>query len=1292
MATVVLQYAGAAVGTLIGGPVGGMIGRAAGAVIGNMIDQQLMAGGKKHSEGPRLNDLRVMASEEGAAIPALWGRMRISGQVIWATNLIEEASTSTQSASGKGGPKSSTTSYAYFANFAVGLCEGEIDGIGRVWADGHEIDIAGLPYRLYPGSETQDPDSLIEAVEGVGAAPAYRGLAYLVFDRLALENFGNRIPQFAFEVIRRGNSTAELVKAVSIIPGSTEFGYDTEIVQRQVGLGQIESENAHVSAERSDWSVAIDQLQETCTNLGMASLVVAWFGNDLRCGVCEIKPGVDNAVKDTLSHVWTVSGIERSEAHVVSQVAGVPAYGGTPSDASVLRAIADLKARGLKVMFYPFLLMDVAQGNTLPDPYGGAAQGAYPWRGRITAAIAPGLPGSTDKTPAAATQVATFVGSASAADFASGNETITFSGVPEWSYRRMILHYAKLCAQAGGVDAFLIGSEFRGLTTLRSAVSTYPFVAALQTLAADVNTILPTAKISYAADWSEYFGHQPADGSNDVHFHLDPLWAASAVDFIGIDNYMPLSDWRDGASHLDALAGSTSIHDIDYLRAGIAGGEGFDWYYASQGDRDGQVRTPISDGTYGKPWVFRPKDVKSWWLNQHYDRTGGVESASPTPWQPQSKPVWFTELGCPTIDKGSNGPNVFYDAKSSESAVPPYSGGQPDDMMQNRHLQAVCGYWSAAGAHNPVSTVTGTAMVDPERIFLWTWDARPYPAFPVRTDIWGDGVNHARGHWLNGRLGAVALGELVVDVARRFGLDDIDASEVTGLVDGFLLDRPMSGRDALENLLRVFALDAVESDGILKIRTRKVLQAVAVARDDLVEQGAGKAILTEHRAQETDLPAAVRIGYVESGLDYRSAAVLQRRTGSASSREIGLSLPAAVNQSLAQARCDVALEEAWAQRTSAEFILPPSLLALEPGDVIEIEAQRYRLSSLVDGVARKAEALHHESGLYEPPPAVLRINAGVAAPVYGQPDVVLMDLALVNASQPAAPWMAAQSAPWPGRLAVVRKTGAASFVFNRFIEQQATMGVTLTALPQGKQARIDYTYAIDVVMSHGALASVTETELLNGANIAAIGTTATGFEIVQFLSAELIAPDTYRLTGLLRGLGGSEAEMLPLRASGARLILLNAAVVQPSVSVSEIGLVSTWRIGPQQHDHGRGSYVETTIPGAMNALRPLPPVRLASMADANGVMLSWIRQTRTGGDSWDIVDVPLGEESEAYRLIILDGTVVKRSIDVTLPTWLYSTADMLADFGVMPTTFTARIAQVSTATGAGTALERIIHV
>ncbi len=1291
MATVVLQYAGAAIGTALGGPIGGAIGGAIGAVAGNIIDQKIFGPGNQRREGPRLNDLRVMASEEGAAIPTLWGRMRISGQVIWATNLLETSNTTTQKSGGKGGPKVKTTTYSYFANFAVGLCEGEIDGIGRVWADGKLIDLKSYTSRLYTGTETQNPDSLITAIEGAGAAPAYRGLAYIVFDRLPLESFGNRIPQLSFEVFRRGSAAADAVRAVNIIPGSTEFGYDTAIVTRTTGVGATASENANLSAARSDWSLSLDQLQATCRNLQWASLVVAWFGDDLRCGTCTVRPKVDSATKVTNGATWSVSGLPRVSASVTSLNAGLPAYGGTPSDAAVVRAIQDMHARGLSVMFNPFLLMDIAQGNSLPDPYGGTAQASHPWRGRITASVAPGLGGTPDKTAAAATQVSNFVGACLPSHFTVSGATVSYSGPNEWSYRRQILHNAKLCAAAGGVEAFILGSEMRGLTTLRGVANSYPFVAALLQLATEVKAILPLAKISYGADWSEYFGHQPQDGSNDVFFHLDPLWASSSVDFIGIDNYAPLSDWRDGTTHLDALAGTTSINDLNYLKSRVAGGEGYDWFYASQANRDSQTRTTITDGAYGKPWVFRQKDLLGWWQNQHFNRPAGVQSGTPTAWVPQSKPFWFTESGCPAVDKGTNAPNAFIDAKSADSVLPYYSGGQQDDVIQHRYLKAVQDYWSVTGAINPVSTVYAAPMVAASRIFTWAWDARPFPAFPARTDLWSDGSNWPRGHWLNGRLGAVDLGKLIADISARYGLTNVDVSAVAGLVDGFLLDRPMSGRDALEDLLKIFAIDAAESEGILKFRPRKTFSSGTYAITGLVDDAANKPLISEVRAQETDLPRAVRIGYVESAIDYRTSAVLQQRLTTASTREITLQLPAAVSQALAQARADVALEEAWAARTTAQFSLMPSQLALDPGDAVTVDGKLYRIAAIADGEARKLEAVVHDPTVYDPPPAVTRGSIVQGPPVYGVADALLMDLAMVHPAQAQGLWLAAHQTPWPGQLALLKQTSAASLALNRFVPSQATMGTTLNALPAGLTGRIDYTRTIDVRMDYGALASISKDEVLGGGNVVAIGSDATGYELLQFMNATLIAADTYRLSGLLRAQAGSQAEMQATAPVGSRLILLNAAVLPVGGTIAENALSATWKIGPASLDAASPAYSVINTSAALKALRPLAPVNPKLKRVTTGLQLTCIRQSRVSGDSWELPEVPLGEDLESYKLDILSGAILKRTVTLNTPTYIYLDADMITDFGSVQSSLSFRIAQISAAFGAGTPLERTLN-
>jgi hypothetical protein len=306
---------------------------------------------------------------------------------------------------------------------------------------------------------------------------------------MPLERFGNRMPQLSFETIRPAPSAEprfeERVKGVCLIPGAGEFVYATAPVLRTLGIGKQAAENVHAERDRANLLVSLDQLAADLPNCETVLLVVAWFGDDLRCSACEIRPGVEVGVKLTTPITWRAGSVDRGGAHVVSQYQGAPAFGGTPSDNTVLQAIAELKARGYKVALYPFLLMDVPAGNALPDPYGGAKQAAYPWRGRISVHPAPGQPGTPDKTAAAAAQVAAFFGAAAPAHFGASGGVPNYSGPNEWSYRRFILHNAKLAALAG-VDAFIIGSELRGLTTARDSATTYPAVAALAALATDV--------------------------------------------------------------------------------------------------------------------------------------------------------------------------------------------------------------------------------------------------------------------------------------------------------------------------------------------------------------------------------------------------------------------------------------------------------------------------------------------------------------------------------------------------------------------------------------------------------------------------------------------------------------------------------------------------------------------------------------------------------------------------------------------------------------------------------------
>ncbi|MGV8996409.1 MAG: baseplate multidomain protein megatron [Parvibaculaceae bacterium] len=1299
MATIVLSTAGSLAGSallpagvnILGAQItGAAIGSAIGAGIGAYVDAKLFGPTMASGQGPRLASLQVLASSEGAALPRLYGRARLAGQVIWATKFDEHASTTTTGGGkGGGGGGASYTEYNYSVSIAVALCQGPVTRIGRVWADGKPLDLSDIVWRLHKGDETQGADPLIMAVEG--ASPAYRGVAYIVFENLDLAPFGNRVPQLAFEVFRSLSDVERKVRAVTIIPGAGEFVYEptpqrewfTEVSSRAI--------NVNTSQGPSDWSVAIDQLQATCENVGAAALVVSWFGDDLRCGECTLRPKVEVATKVSLPQTWRVAGLTRTTgAQLVSTIDGRPAYGGTPSDASVIAAIRDLKARGLDVMFYPFVMMDIPTGNSKPDPWSGAdEQAAYPWRGRI--AVTPDAEMSGEATA----EVAAFFGSATHGDFSLSGDTVNYDGPEEWSYRRMVLHDAMLCAAAGGVHAFLIGSELRGLTWSRSASGVYPAVAALKALAAEVAAILPDAKLSYGADWSELVAHAANDGSGDLFFHLDPLWSDGHIDFVGVDNYAPLTDWRSGPSHLDRVL-AQSIYDKTYLQSRIAGGESYDWYYASDADRAAQTRTPITDGAYGKPWVWRAKDVKSWWANAHYDRPAGVERMTPTGWVAEGKPVVFTEIGCPAIDKGTNEPNVFTDPKSSESAAPHFSNGTRDDYMQRAFIDAQMDYWSAAGAHNPVSSVYGGRMLDPADIYFWCWDARPFPSFPERTYIWADGAVWQLGHWLNGRMGAAPLGDLVTDVLAGVDFSAADVGALAGTVEGFVIDRIMSPRDALAPLMLAHFFDACETEGVIRFTHFGGEVAASVSPDRLVvTDDSAVAGYSLTRGQETELPVSAKLTFIDGSLEYAQAAIESRRLAVRSQRVASANLPIVVAQEEAQRLADVWLQKAWSERESVVLTLPPSLLALDPGDVVALElgnrAPRYRLTAVTDAGGREATGVKSEASLYGPVPGVKCAGISTVAPSYGTPLVVFMDLPLLTGTETAyAPRVGVAADPWPGGVAFFKNAGG-GFALDKIVTQQAVIGRLTAALPAGATSRWDHSAVLHVALVSGMLAGADALSVLNGANVVAVETADGQWEVLQFCQAVLVAPQTYELRGLLRGQAGTEAAMGA--GIGARFVLLDSAVAELGLSESERGLPRQWAYGPQRKALDDPGFAEVTKTFAGVGLRPLSPVHLKASRDGDDIHMTWVRRTRIGGDSWESDEVPLGEEDERYALDILVSGEVRRSVVTTSSVFTYDAAMQATDFGT--TDFSAlaiSVAQMSRVFGRGTAREETLHV
>ncbi|HRK65721.1 MAG TPA: phage portal protein, partial [Terricaulis sp.] len=169
--------------------------------------------------------------------------------------------------------------------------------------------------------------------------------------------------------------------------------------------------------------------------------------------------------------------------------------------------------------------------------------------------------------------------------------------------------------------------------------------------------------------------------------------------------------------------------------------------------------------------------------------------------------------------------------------------------------------------------VTGHAPILHLKLFHAS-DARPHPAFPARADVWNDGANWRRGHWLNGRAGLSGLGEICAALCARAGFADFDVSGLTGVVNGYIVDAPSSVRDGLEPLLAAFDAAAAEREGRIVFFHRGAGVVGDIAPDELAAESV---MLRAARAESAAAPIEARVRFIDPTRDYLASAVSARR-------------------------------------------------------------------------------------------------------------------------------------------------------------------------------------------------------------------------------------------------------------------------------------------------------------------------------------------------------------------------------------------------------------------------------
>jgi hypothetical protein len=447
------------------------------------------------------------------------------------------------------------------------------------------------------------------------------------------------------------------------------------------------------------------------------------------------------------------------------------------------------------------------------------------------------------------------------------------------------------------------------------------------------------------------------------------------------------------------------------------------------------------------------------------------------------------------------------------------------------------------------------------------------------------------------------------------------------------------------------------------------------------------ATLARRRGDPAEAAGRLALSYLDRERDYLAGTVtaLSHAEGPLASEATALVL----DGSAARLAAERLLDQRRAQRESLDFSLPPNMLQLEPGDLVEIGGAAegpFEIAEIRDGAARLVTARSL--------PASHAVTTGIDRPmskgnrilVRSVPVVVLAHLPPLPAD-PARSRLAigAYAEPWPGSVQLV---DGLSGIGGVELTRRAFVGQLASTLGPGPAALWDQGNDFEISLLAGHPAAAEPLAVLAGSNRLLVENDAGDWEVLGFAEAEMVGVGRYRLRRLLRGLEGT-GPAIGTASAGRRVMLLDARVAALPVEPGWLGETHGFRVYAGSTDNeGVALTIETRAQPAL----PLPPVHLRARRDASGaIAFSWVRRSRADADGWGIADAPLEHAPERYRLAILNGAQAVRTFDVAAPGASYSAAQQAADFGGLPAGFAFTVAQYSPVLGAGHAARGEFH-
>jgi hypothetical protein len=550
------------------------------------------------------------------------------------------------------------------------------------------------------------------------------------------------------------------------------------------------------------------------------------------------------------------------------------------------------------------------------------------------------------------------------------------------------------------------------------------------------------------------------------------------------------------------------------------------------------------------------------------------------------------------------------------------------------------------------------------------------------------------------------VGDIFADVSAQVGLpaSKLDTSLATAVPQGFWLSTRSAARDALQNLLTVFAIDTVETDGVLRLIPRASAPYYGtIPIEDLGVQKPGNSVLQPvnvTRIQDVDLPSLVEVNFPDPDFPDANFAygnnIANAKNQLATSNNItSYTFPIAMPFELASAVAEMLIDAQWYARRTYTFQVGMKYLDMDPGDVVDVETELgirrmivTKLTVSVDGVIA-AQAQLFDYGPYgnmAAIPTIVPVNQAPITPV-ANPQLVMLDIPLLSDNDNASGAYVAvypdnQSSRWKGA-ALYEVDGSNNYGQVASIPTAATVGAATTALAScGNPAIWDNTNSVTVKLRSGAVFANARSDVIaTGAGLALLGSEIIAFSDVTPLSDGV----SFILSGLLRGRKGTEWST-GTHAIGDTFVLLDSNVVRVPLAVQKMGVPTTY--GTVAPGLGTSNADSTNFTNTNAGLRCYSPVYLRQ----SGQTVSWIRRDRLA-DYWPpYVDAPLSEQNESYTvnvIVTVSGLSQQvASYQVQSPSFTYTHAQAAADLAKLGLSGTLtqcvlQIAQNSTVTGPG---------